>query len=84
MGIWADDGRGSRSHAHCTRPGGLPAAVVGIRGDLKPRQNATLVIHRRNGSTDKVPVKVRIDTPIEVDYYEFGGILPYVLRQLTL
>ncbi|MGZ5476553.1 MAG: aconitate hydratase AcnA, partial [Thermoanaerobaculia bacterium] len=57
--------------------------VIGIQGDLKPRQNATLVIHRQNGSTDKVPVKVRIDTPIEVDYYQFGGILPYVLHQLV-
>jgi aconitate hydratase len=28
-------------------------------------------------------VKLRIDTPIEIDYYRHGGILPYVLRQLT-
>ena len=56
--------------------------ITGIAGDLRPRQMATLVIHRRNGATDKVPVIVRIDTPIEVDYYEHGGILPFVLRQL--
>ncbi len=54
----------------------------GIDGELRPRQNATLVIHRADGSTDKVTVRVRIDTPIEVDYYEHGGILPFVLRQL--
>jgi aconitate hydratase len=41
-----------------------------------------LVIHRTNGVTENVPVIVRIDTPIEVDYYESGGILPFVLRQL--
>src|SRR5688572_25783389 len=55
-----------------------------IEGDLeKPRGRATLIVHRKNGVTDRVPVIVRIDTPIEVDYYEHGGILPFVLRQLT-
>ena len=57
--------------------------ITGITGDLRPRQKATLVIHRANGATENVPVIVRIDTPIEVDYYESGGILPFVLRQLV-
>ncbi|HEX8409166.1 MAG TPA: aconitate hydratase [Thermoanaerobaculia bacterium] len=56
--------------------------VTGIEGTLRPRQKATLRIHRAAGTTDEVPVTVRIDTPIEVDYYENGGILPFVLRQL--
>ena len=56
--------------------------VAGIEGVLKPRQTATLRIRRSGGTTDEVPVIVRIDTPIEVDYYEHGGILPFVLRQL--
>ncbi len=56
--------------------------VAGISGTLRPRQKATLRIHRSGGTTDEVPVIVRIDTPIEVDYYEHGGILPFVLRQL--
>jgi aconitate hydratase len=56
--------------------------VAGIEGTLRPRQNATLRIKRSGGTTDEVPVIVRIDTPIEVDYYEHGGILPFVLRQL--
>jgi aconitate hydratase len=55
--------------------------VVGIEGTLRPRQKATLRVHR-NGASSDVPVTVRIDTPIEVDYYEHGGILPFVLRQL--
>ena len=37
---------------------------------------------RRHGAREEVPLRVRIDTPIEVDYYRHGGILPYVLRQL--
>ncbi len=55
--------------------------ITGISGELEPRQKATLVI-RGEGAAREVPVIVRIDTPIEVDYYEHGGILPYVLRQL--
>src|SRR5262249_22162029 len=56
--------------------------LTGLAGGLKPRMSAKLAIHRADGRTDEVDVTVRIDTPIEVDYYENGGILPYVLRQL--
>ncbi|MES2992536.1 MAG: aconitate hydratase [Pseudomonadota bacterium] len=64
---------------------------LGIRGDerfdiqladeIAPQQQATLVIHA-DGVARKVPLILRIDTPIEVDYYKHGGILPFVLRQL--
>src|SRR5438132_549779 len=57
--------------------------VTGLEGTLRPRQKAKLVIRRANGAKDEVPVIVRIDTPIEVDYYANGGILPFVLRQLV-
>ena len=56
--------------------------LKGLDGEIKPQQNATLVIHREDGSTQEVTVLLRIDTPIEVDYYKHGGILPFVLRQL--
>jgi aconitate hydratase len=57
--------------------------IVGLEGrNIRPRQDVTLVIHRKDGSTEEVPVTLRIDTPIEIDYYQHGGILPYVLRQL--
>jgi aconitate hydratase len=56
--------------------------LEGIAGDLKPQQEVTLVIHRANGQSVRVNVLLRIDTPIEVDYYRHGGILPFVLRQL--
>jgi aconitate hydratase len=51
-------------------------------GGVRPRQDVTLTIHRADGSTDQIPLTLRIDTPIEIDYYLHGGILPYVLRQL--
>jgi aconitate hydratase len=56
--------------------------IVGLGEDLKPRQELTLRITRKDGSSQDVTVKVRIDTPIEVDYYRHGGILPFILRQL--
>jgi hypothetical protein len=54
----------------------------GLEEGITPRMDLTLVIHRANGEMEEVPVTLRIDTPIEVDYYQHGGILPYVLRQL--
>jgi aconitate hydratase len=56
--------------------------ILGLDANLKPQQDLTLRIARANGLVDTVPVRCRIDTPIEIDYYQHGGILPYVLRQL--
>jgi aconitate hydratase len=66
--------------------------TLGIRGDetfdiavppnIEPQQDLTLVVRRADGTTQSVPVLCRIDTPIEIDYYRHGGILPYVLRDL--
>jgi aconitate hydratase len=58
--------------------------VTGLGGGIKPQQDVTLVIHRASGAKEEVPVKLRIDTAIEIDYYQHGGILPYVLRQLIV
>jgi aconitate hydratase len=56
--------------------------LIGFENGITPRQELTLVIHRAEEKTEEVPVILRIDTPIEVEYYQHGGILPYVLRQL--
>ena len=60
------------------------AEVIDVLPDaaLTPQSDATLVIHREDGTRQQVVVTLRIDTPIEVDYYRAGGILPFVLRQL--
>jgi aconitate hydratase len=55
--------------------------ITGL-GQISPQQDATLTIHRKDGTKQEATVKVRIDTPIEVEYYRHGGILQYVLRQL--
>jgi aconitate hydratase len=57
--------------------------VVGLDANIKPQQDLTLKITRKDGSVENVAVRCRIDTPIEIDYYQHGGILPYVLRQLV-
>jgi aconitate hydratase len=77
----------------CQFKEGTDAGTLGLDGTetfdlagiekLEPRMTAKLVVHRKNGKTDEVPVTVRIDTPIEVEYYGHGGILPYVLRQIA-
>jgi aconitate hydratase 1 len=56
--------------------------VVGLDSSIKPQQDLTLKITRKDGSVENVSVRCRIDTPIEIEYYQHGGILPYVLRQI--
>ena len=56
--------------------------VQGLGQSLKPQQDLTLRVTHKGGETLDVPVRCRIDTPIEIDYYQHGGILPYVLRQI--
>jgi aconitate hydratase len=56
--------------------------VIGLDG-LRAGMDLTLVIHRPNGKTDQVPVRCRIDTADEVNYYRHGGILQYVLRGMA-
>jgi aconitate hydratase len=68
------------------------AQSLGLRGDeqfdlsgleeIRPQQNVTLDIYRKDGSRDTVELLCRIDTAVEVEYYRNGGILPYVLREL--
>ncbi len=57
--------------------------VVGLDASIKPQQDLVLKITRKNGEVSDVAVRCRIDTPIEIDYYQHGGILPYVLRQIV-
>ena len=57
-------------------------SIIGLSDTIKPGQTATLEIEGKSQQKRSVAVKVRIDTPIEIDYYRHGGILPFVLRQL--
>jgi aconitate hydratase len=57
-------------------------SITGLSDSIKPGQQVMLEIEDKNGQQRSLPVKLRIDTPIEIDYYRHGGILPFVLRQL--
>ena len=56
--------------------------IIGLDEPLTPRQGATLVVTRSDGSHFEAPLVVRLDTPIEVEYYRHGGIVPFVLREI--
>ncbi len=58
-------------------------SVLGLSDDIQPRQDVTLRIAKADGTSVDQAVKLRIDTPIEVDYYRHGGILPFVLREIV-
>jgi aconitate hydratase len=55
--------------------------ILGL-DNIQPQQEVTLVMHNLDGSNREIKLRCRIDTPIEIDYYRHGGILPYVLRNL--
>ena len=55
--------------------------VVGL-AKLAPRGTAELVVHRKDGRVERQPLRVRVDTPVELEYLRSGGILPYVLAKL--
>lgn len=57
-------------------------SVIGLAEDLKPKKEVVLYIQKPDGTVAQAQLEVRIDTPVEIDYYRNGGILAYVLRQL--
>jgi aconitate hydratase len=77
----------------CQFPSGENAASWKLRGDevfdlvgldepVRPRQQVTLVVHRKDGTVDRIALTLRLDTPTEIDFARQGGIMPYVLAEL--
>ena len=62
---------------------GTEAFHIPVPDSLVPGQRLTVSAAGGDGTSTEFEVLVRIDTPIEVDYYRHGGILPYVLRQMA-
>jgi aconitate hydratase len=58
-------------------------AIAGLSDQLKPREVITVTAQRPDGTRLEFQAMVRIDTPVEIDYYRNGGILPTVLRKLA-
>ena len=81
MGVLPCQFKEGMSAEHLKLDGTETFELTGYAGGIKPQMDLSLIIRRRDAA-ETVPVTLRIDTPIEVDYYQHGGILPYVLRQL--
>ncbi|MFZ5502162.1 MAG: aconitate hydratase AcnA [Pseudomonadota bacterium] len=83
MGVLPLQFKGDDSLAALNLTGEETFDLSGITDALKPQQDVTLTITRADGSKQNVTLLLRIDTPIEVDYYREGGILPFVLKELV-
>ena len=81
MGVLPLQFKGSDSAVSLGLTGEEEIDIIGL-DTIKPQQELTVVIKGKDGSRREVKVLSRIDTPIEVDYYKHGGIMPYVLREL--
>ena len=57
--------------------------LLALQGEFAQGREVTVVAEHANGVATRFPATVRIDTPQEIRYYQHGGILPYVLRQLV-
>ena len=82
MGVLPCQFKGADSVTSLAIDGTEEFDITGLDAGIKPQMDVTLVIRRKDGTSKRLPVLLRIDTPIEVDYYHHGGILPFVLRQL--
>ncbi|MBI5889144.1 MAG: aconitate hydratase [Nitrosomonadales bacterium] len=83
MGVLPLQFKGRDSAVSLNLTGDETFDLIGISDNMKPQQDVTLTITRKDGSKQNVALLLRIDTPIEVDYYKNGGILPYVLKELV-
>jgi aconitate hydratase len=83
MGVLPLQFKGSDTLASLSLTGDETFDISGLNGEIKPQQDVTLTITRKDGGSQTVALLLRIDTPIEVDYYRNGGILPFVLRELV-
>ncbi len=82
MGVLPCQFKGSDTAESLGLKGDEEFDLIGVAGGIKPQMDVTLVIKRKDGTKKEVIVLLRVDTPIEVDYYLHGGILPFVLREL--
>ena len=82
MGILPLQFKPDESHESLLLTGEEFFSLIGLEKSLTPGQTLELEIERPSGAKDIVELIVRIDIPIEIDYYQNGGIMPYVLRHI--
>ncbi len=82
MGVLPLQFKDGQSAASLGLDGSETFDLVGCSGDVRPKQEVALRVERADGTSAETQLILRIDTPIEIEYYKNGGILPFVLRQL--
>ena len=82
MGVLPLNFKNKEDYDKATADHAATFSLTGLNNDLTPRQEVTLTVKKSDGSEEQFPLIVRIDTPVEIDYYRAGGILPYVLAQI--
>lgn len=83
MGILPLEYTGGATAASLELQGDERYTVTGLAAGVEPRMTVNVIVEARDGVTKMFEARVRIDTPDEAEYYRHGGILPYVLRNLS-
>ncbi len=83
MGVVPLEFTGGQDRKSLNLTGEEEISIAGLSGALRPRQNVEATIRRADGSTETITLLCRIDTEIEIEYVEHGGVLHYVLRNLA-
>ena len=82
MGVLPLNFKNTEDYDKATADHGATFSITGLSNDTPPRGEVTLTVKKSDGSEESYPLIVRIDTPVEIEYYRAGGILPYVLAQI--
>ena len=83
MGVIPFEFTGGDTRKSLGLTGDETVSISGLEGDLKPLSNVPCTITLADGSTKDIELKCRIDTEVEIEYVENGGVLHYVLRNLA-
>ena len=82
MGVLPLNFKNKDDYAKATAHHDATFSITGLSNDTPPRGEVILTVKKADGGEESYPLVVRIDTPVEVEYYRAGGILPYVLAQI--
>nr|MDA3887570.1 aconitate hydratase AcnA [Allgaiera sp.] len=83
MGVIPFEFTGGDTRRSLNLTGDEEISIAGLSGDLKPLSEVPCTIKYADGTEKTIQIKCRIDTAIEVEYVENGGVLHYVLRNLA-
>ncbi len=83
MGVIPFEFTGGQDRKSLDLKGDEEISIHGLAGGLKPRATVKATIKRADGKTEEIELLCRIDTEVEIEYVENGGVLHYVLRNLA-